>query len=189
LLQVNILRRSSIDYKTSSYNDTTKLTEEVKLYWTIQIATAGILGYIGTNITAVDSKSFLISFVAFLLISIGAICNFASNYYVHVEGERLGFSEKQENTITPYLAKIYSIISGIIGSVCLLSLLQIINHFFAINCVNNQVLFGIFGFALGFCINWLITRSVFKQLYSKGSKDYKVYSNASRKWFLIKTED
>jgi uncharacterized membrane protein SirB2 len=102
-----------------------KLMEEVKLYWTIQIAVCGVLGYLGTNLTfnmpsdksaiaGVLLKNLCISSISFFLIQIGAIYNLIGNYYARVAATGSTLEAQQENRITPTLAVFYLIISGAI---------------------------------------------------------------------------
>jgi len=186
LLQIPVANEK-LTTRIRDSSNTNKLIEEIKLYWSIQIATAGILGYLGTNINTIDHKTFLIAFVAYLLVNIGAIYNFVGNYYIEVAGESIGFTEKQENLITPFIAKIYALISGILGSLILLSLLNIIKLFVdETRFFDLKIPVALIGFIIGFGVHWSITRKIYRGLYEKGSLGYIQYSQKIRKWFLMK---
>ena len=163
-----------------------KLIEEVKLYWNIQLATAGILGYMGTTIKELNLQSFVVSFGAILLLSIGALYNFVGNYYVFVEGERRDdFWEKEENLVTPSLAAIYLVVSGMVGGICLLSLYLTLAIDIESGITRSKIASAAVGFFAGAFFNWFITAAVFESLYRKGSERYRSYMKRVCRWYLV----
>jgi hypothetical protein len=155
-----------------------KLIEEVKLYWTVQTAIAGVLGYLGTNIKAFDLQAFIVCVVAFLLITIGAIYNFVGNYYVFVEAEgRVGFCDREENLVTPAIAAMYFLVSGVIGAVCIVSLWPMITgSAMGGGVTRGKLALAAIGMLVGAFVNWQITRKVFENLYQIGTDGYRKYS-------------
>jgi hypothetical protein len=129
-----------------------KVMEEVKLFWTIQIAVCGVLGYLGSNLQLnapeTDVKNFAISVVALFLLQIGAMYNVIGNYYARVaaSGSRLAF--QQENRITPILAVFYLAISGLVAALTLTSFSWASEWWI------------IAGAAVGVTLNWFICRRV-----------------------------
>lgn len=103
-----------------------KMLEEIKLYWQVQIGCGGVLGYLGSTLDlSQPSKTAYISIVALLLLSIGSVYNLVGNYYIRTEGQALGYAQKQENMITPFIALLYSVISaasGMMLGMCLSSM-------------------------------------------------------------------
>jgi len=107
-----------------------KLMEEVKLFWTIQIAVCGVLGYLGTNLVLVveklkegsvqigspQLKNLSLCGVSLFLIQIGAMYNVVGNYYARIAASGSAFSQHQENRIAPTLAAFYLIISGAVAA-------------------------------------------------------------------------
>ncbi len=168
--------------EAKSEDGSTKLVEEVKLYWTIQVAVAGILGYLGTNLnftTETAVKNIFLCGVSSLLITMGAIYNLIGNYYARIEGSRTGREKDQENIITPTLALIYMIVSGILGGITAYSALRVTG---ATGNLLSDAFKG--GFA-GVLLNWLICRRVFRELYEEGLASYRDYSRHLRRLFIF----
>lgn len=95
--------------------DMTKLIGEIKLYWTIQIAIGAMLGVIPSVFGKNSYAALIICLSLFLLLTIGSVYNIIGNYYIRIEGARIGLGGHQENVITPYLCKIYCVIAAILG--------------------------------------------------------------------------
>lgn len=96
-------------------SNTEKLTEEIKLYWTIQTAIVSVLGFLATSIDfSHPVKSSAVIVCAILLVGVGAIYNLVGNYYAYHEGERVQM-RNQENVVTPSVMVIYAMLSVILG--------------------------------------------------------------------------
>jgi hypothetical protein len=169
-----------------------KLMEEVKLYWTIQIAVCGVLGYLGTNLALAPPpapadmgvleadpaylKNLCVSGISFFLIQIGAMYNVVGNYYarVTVSGSTLGVV--QENRITPILALFYLAISGAIAALGVKT------------GVPNATEAWLFWAALvGVAMNWIVCRGfVYRGLPigRDGRDDYFTYATPLRRLYL-----
>lgn len=168
----------------------TKLMEEVKLFWTIQIAVCGVLGYLGTNLTlnapelssaalvgSVYLKNLCISAIALFLLQIGAIYNLVGNYYARVAASGTRFALQQENRITPTLAFFYLAISGLIAALAIKSGIPGASERWII----TSGLAGLF-------LNGIICRAiVYKALAGKAQQteaDYATYSLPLRRVYL-----
>jgi hypothetical protein len=110
----------------SAEASSSKLMEEVKLFWTIQIAVCAVLGYLGNNLVlgpvsaesheSVYLKNLCISIVSFFLIQIGAVYNLIGNYYARLAASGSPFGSQQENRVTPTLALFYLVLSGALAA-------------------------------------------------------------------------
>lgn len=154
----------------SASGDMTKLTEEIKLYWTIQLAVCAVLGYLGSNLDfslvggAKAMKNFVVSLIAFIPITIGSIYNLVGNYYIRMSGYTIEGKE-QEDILSPALAIAYLIVSGVMWAVICYSF---INYFWPDRWAS---LTG--GLLLGFLINFFCSRFVIKELCKSEMKtDY-----------------
>ncbi len=144
----------------------TKLTEEIKLYWTIQLAVCAVLGYLGSNLdfslaggeAAETMKNFVISLISFIPITIGSIYNLVGNYYIRISGYTIEGAE-QEDIISPALAIAYLFVSGMMWAVILYSF---INYFWPDRVMNWASLTG--GLLVGFLINFVCCRFVINEL-------------------------
>jgi hypothetical protein len=155
--------------------------EEIKLYWTVQVAVGGILGYLGANLSfakATAEKNIFLCGVSFLLIAMGAIYNLIGNYYARVEGIQAGRSDYQENLFTPTLALIYLIVSAMLGGIFTYSTLL------AFGLEGSLAYDAVMGSVLGFLINWLVCRRIFRELYDKAPKGYLDYAQHIRRLYL-----
>lgn len=144
----------------------TKLTEEIKLYWTIQLAVCAVLGYMGSNLDftlnggeAVETmKNFVISLISFIPITIGSIYNLVGNYYIRMSGYTIEGAE-QEDIISPALAIAYLFVSGMMWAVILYSF---INYFWPERVMNWASLTC--GLLVGLLINFVCCRFVINEL-------------------------
>jgi hypothetical protein len=164
-----------------SADNTSKLMEEIKLYWTVQVAVGGILGYLGANLSfasATAEKNIFLCGVSFLLIAMGAIYNLIGNYYARVEGVQAGRSDYQENLFTPTLALIYLIVSAMLGGIFTHSTLT------ASGVESSLAYDTLLGSVLGFLLNWIICRHIFRELYDYAPQSYVNYSQHIRRLYL-----
>lgn len=166
-----------------SAGDMTKLTEEIKLYWTIQLAVCAVLGYLGSNLdfslaggqAAETMKNFVVSLIAFIPITIGSIYNLVGNYYIRMSGYTIEGKE-QEDILSPALAIAYLIVSGVMWAVICYSF---INYFWPGQVMNWKSLTG--GLLLGILINFFCSRFVIKELCkSEKNIDYDKRKYAGR---------
>jgi len=149
-----------------SAGNMTKLTEEIKLYWTIQLAVCAVLGYLGSNLdfslaggeAAETMKNFVVSLIAFIPITIGSIYNLVGNYYIRMSGYTIE-GEEQEDLVSPALAIAYLIVSGVMWAVICYSF---INYFWPDKGWNWESLTG--GLLVGFGINSVCSRFVIREL-------------------------
>ena len=167
--------------RSTSQDNSSKLMEEIKLYWTIQLAVGGILSYLGSHLTFSQSdaeKNILLCGVSFLLITMGAIYNVIGNYYARMEGARLGRIDEQENLFTPTLALMYLVVCGILGGITAYSTLGVLG-------LAGDLLSSIGGGAVGILLNWLVCRRVFRELYDSDKLNiYRDYSRHLRRLYL-----
>ena len=154
-----------------------KLTEEVKLYWTIQTAIVSVLGFLSASIDfGRPEKSAAVIVCAILLMGIGAIYNLVGNYYAYHEGEDLRV-QHQENIVTPSVAVIYGVVAPFLGLLLGYALLKVVSKHL-LTCISTwtQVLLPL-GTAIGvFSVLVFVLRHVYKKLLEKGSPGYKNYS-------------
>jgi len=140
-------------------NAPAKVMEEVKLFWTIQIAVCGVLGYLGTNLklnaTETDYlKNFSISAIALFLLQIGAMYNVVGNYYARVAACGSSLALQQENRITPIVGAFYLAISGLVAAVAIKGGIPGVSDWCAIVA-------GLGGMALNWTIcRWFVYRSL-----------------------------
>ena len=117
--------------------DTTKMVEEIKLFWTIQIAVGGVLGYLAANLTfgyanvpgGTDASAFLkdatICVVALVPLTVGALYNIVGNYYIRIEGLRLELGAGQGGITTLVLSLMHLAVAAGIGAIAMHSASQI----------------------------------------------------------------
>ncbi|MSM40723.1 MAG: hypothetical protein GJT30_13995 [Geobacter sp.] len=150
-----------------SAGDMTKLTEEIKLYWTIQLAVCAVLGYLGSNLDfslaggAKAMKNFVVSLIAFIPITIGSIYNLVGNYYIRMCGYTIEGAE-QEDILSPALAIAYLIVSGMMWAVICHSF---INYFWPGQVKNWMSL--TLGLSVGILINLVCSRLVIYELCTR----------------------
>jgi hypothetical protein len=171
-----------------------KLMEEVKLYWTVQTGIAAVLGYLGTHLSFSSSaaaglvKNAAVCGVATLLVTIGAIYNLIGNYYTRIAGAQAGNQPQQENIVTPMLARAYVAVSSLLGAVGLVSFARGLALRLAWEWgVWSYAALLLGGVLLGAVSNWLICRSVFQGLYRMGPEEYRGgYSVPLRRLYRIR---
>jgi hypothetical protein len=101
--------------------DSTKLMEEVKLWWQIQIAMIAVLGFLGSHLSihpataAEAATNAILCLVALFLFTIGSIYNLVGSYYIRLEGVILGRDNMQDDFTTSYLSCFYLLVSGLIA--------------------------------------------------------------------------
>ena len=162
---------------------TAKVMEEVKLFWTIQIAVCGVLGYLGTNFTlsrpsehlsptigALDPiylKNLSLAIVSFFLIQIGAVYNLIGNYYARVAalGSRLAF--QQENRVTPILAFFYVLLSAAIAALGTKT-----------GIPNSGPGLLLLGSVAGVFLNFVICRGCVYPALAKSGNEYCIYARS-----------
>jgi uncharacterized membrane protein len=144
------------------------------------VAVAGILGYLGSNLTFSRSgaeKNVYLCGVSFLLIAIGAVYNLIGNYYARMEGVKTDGGRYQENLFTPTLAVIYLIVSSILGGIFAYAIYTVLG-------IGDVTGAAIKGSALGFLLNWLTCRRIFRELYDNAPSSYREYSRHIRALYL-----
>lgn len=159
--------------KENGSNAATRLIEEIKIYWTIQLAVCAVLGYLGSNIDVIaegagrigNARNFIISLVAFLLVSIGAIYNLVGNYYIRLCGYTIE-GKKQEDIVSPSLAIAYFVISGIIGALITYSFIGI----FTQNVIGGVVAMAS-GLLVGMYVHYRNARFVLRELCNRDTEN------------------
>ena len=154
-----------------------KLMEEVKLFWQIQLAVPVALGYLFTNLT-MDSlkpnaliKDIGLLVVVGLITIIGAIYNLIGNYYARVSDAPAKVKLRQENCVTPALMRCYLFLGGTIGSgaVCVF----ILDLALQSGGWNKTLLgFCAAGGAVGALTIWVVCKLVFHARMEKGADKY-----------------
>jgi|KBSMisStaDraftv2_1062788.scaffolds.fasta_scaffold05303_3 Phosphorylase superfamily len=160
---------------------TAKVMEEVKLYWTIQIAVCGVLGYLGTNLTLsrpsahlsptigeldpIYLKNLSLAIVSFFLIQIGALYNLIGNYYARIAalGSRLAY--QQENRVTPILAFFYALLSAAIAALGTKT-----------GIPNSGPGLVLLGSVVGVLVNFIICRGCVYPALAKSGDAYCIYA-------------
>jgi hypothetical protein len=110
--------------------DATKLTEEVKLIWQIQLGVAAVLGYLGTNLqlnpessspfessphSYLNIKNILLCGIAILILMIGSMYNLVGNFYTQQERLWIGRKADQENLVVNIFGGVYTLVFGAIA--------------------------------------------------------------------------
>lgn len=149
-----------------------KLTEEIKLFWTIQVGVCAVLGYLGTTMdfNSNYAKTLLVSVIAFLLLLIGSVYNLVANYYIRLSGFETEGKE-QEDIVTPTLGKVYLIISGLVGAIAAYSVVHLLAYIRLVDGVppyrfGSDVVGVVSGILLGTCLNYRQCRRVLQYLCS-----------------------
>lgn len=169
-----------------------KLVEEVKLYWTVQVAVGAVLGFLGSNLRFVKLASdpvdpvrnITICVIASLILTIGSVYNLIGNYYTCMAGVRARLHGDQENIVTPTLAAMYLILQGLVGSLVALSL----TRYQADGTRPVPVSACMVGVVLFSFLNWLICRRVYKGLFAHTDEQgvYRKYSASLARLFLVR---
>jgi len=165
--------------------DSSKITEELKLYWTIQIGVVSILGFLATALEKSPSfTSFIGSLSVFMLMTIGAIYNIVGNYYIRLEAIRLGIVAGQENVITPHLAQLYLFFGAVIGLYFGdLGVTLFVNEFSWSISPTVHIASSVGGSIICVFYMYQIQRKVFCNLFESAPPEYKTYSEPLRKLF------
>ena len=165
-----------------------KLMEEVKLFWTIQIAVVGVLGYLGSlllpeapkettapgapsPITSPAWTQFMVCTVCYVLLSIGCMYNLVGNYYTHQAGKS---RFDQEGIVTPLLAGAYLGIAFVVGLLGWAFFRQ------AVPLQDPHFRYRIGGL-IGYGVNWLLGCLVYRALRRKGGREYSEYTAPLRR--------
>lgn len=168
-------------------NGSKKMIEEIKLYWTIQIAIASMLGFLATNIDMGKmGATCLICFPAFLLLTIGAIYNLVGNYYIALEGASRGSSRMQENIITPHLCVLYWAIGAVLGALLGYCFGSVLYDWLKLGkdlqfLPSRMAVYGAIG---GWGLVYLTERRTYQDLCKSGPKQYTDYSQVLKKIFF-----
>ncbi len=170
--------------EAAAKGDSEKMMEEIKLYWTIQIASAAVLGFLASRLDFRKPLEILaVCFPAFLLLTVGAIYNLVGNYYIYVEGTRLRVTRSQENVVAPHLCCLYLIFGLLLGGLMGYCTDDLARSRWLIRAAWWRYLFVAVGAVIGGAFVWWTSAKTYWALRSKGTSEYGTYSEPLR-WLL-----
>lgn len=149
-----------------------KLMDEVKLYWTIQIGILGALGLLVGNLKqdVGDAPKLLVCVTVLGLLLIGTMYNLVGNYYTFAERLTLHSAPEQESIVTIAVARIYFFVSGCVGSAILCLLGRLLARWGAVRFLDEPI-FCFAGFCGGLGLNALLFHSTITHLQRLGSAE------------------
>lgn len=158
-------------------NNGKKIVDEVKIYWTVQIATAGVLGYLGSNLdvdqTESDPMNIFVLAVGYLLLTLGSAYNVVGTYYIWDAHRREETENTHVHTFQQTVSYIYLLICGLIGLVAAIEAPDLAK-FAGLNWSNaSDTVSAVIGFVGGCLINiWIIRCQLGGLLMLAESKRY-----------------
>ncbi|MFP5240343.1 MAG: hypothetical protein ACLGQW_10975 [Acidobacteriota bacterium] len=162
--------------KNESKTSSKKMLAEIKLYWTIQVGVASILGYLSSKLSTPGYMALISCLPVYLVLLIGAIYNIIGNYYIRIEGAKSGLGHFQENIVTPFICKAYLLIAAALGSFLGLSFVSALCDALGISSPTAKV-FGLsVGIFPGIYIAYYAQCKTFWNLYKASPKFYKHYA-------------
>jgi len=96
---------------------------------------------------------------------------------MRIEGIKIGRGTYQENLFTPTLALVYLIVSSMLGGILAYSAFTILG-------TGSVFSMAVRGAVVGFLLNWLICRRIFRELYDSAPSTYRDYSRHLRALYL-----
>lgn len=174
-----------------------KFTEEIRLFWTIQIAIAAVFGYLGSNLKLEladplsQYRNLLFCLMSYFFVLVGSMYNIIGNYYIFEARTRMPDCPGSPDVlIAPTIALLYLMASGIIGSIGAVVIGKLLNGLplSVLILPDGMLLLAVVGFVFGSVADFLVSRSTYRNVCpceSHMDNAYRLHSGKLGSLYLV----